>query len=157
MSGGSDSPAQTTQQQHPAKPQVRPQVRTQTKTQAKKQRKKDKARESRNQTQAQVWVEGLTDDGHTYYYNTITGGGDNLKNNFFFIQICIFILFGQTDSFQHGCGVMLSFILTTESRWDNPEGFQGDSLALAQLGQTEVNLYIFLVSVHFWYINFILN
>ncbi|XP_038576696.1 WW domain-binding protein 4 [Micropterus salmoides] len=95
--GGSDSPAQTTQQQHPAKPQVRPQVRTQTKTQAKKQRKKDKARESRNQTQAQVWVEGLTDDGHTYYYNTITG----------------------------------------ESRWDNPEGFQGDSLALAQLGQTE--------------------
>ncbi|XP_044043091.1 WW domain-binding protein 4 [Siniperca chuatsi] len=85
-SAGSSSPAQTTTQPQPlAKPQ------------AKKQHKKEKASKSRNQTQAQVWVEGQTDDGHTYYYNTITG----------------------------------------ESRWENPEGFQEESLASAQPRQTE--------------------
>lgn len=28
----------------------------------------------RQQSQAPVWVEIKTDDGHTYYYNSVTGG-----------------------------------------------------------------------------------
>lgn len=28
----------------------------------------------RHHSQAPVWVEGKTDDGHTYYYNSVTGG-----------------------------------------------------------------------------------
>ncbi|XP_070786806.1 WW domain-binding protein 4 [Enoplosus armatus] len=101
-SAGSSSPAQTTQPQPQAKPQPQPQARPQPQPQArpqpKKQKKKEKAgNKSRNQPQAPVWVKGQTDDGHTYYYNTITG----------------------------------------ESRWENPEGFKGESSASAQPAQTE--------------------
>lgn len=61
---GLSSPEQTT-----ARPQV--QVKPQPK---KPQKKAAKASgKVRQQTEEQVWVEGLTDDGHTYYYNTITG------------------------------------------------------------------------------------
>lgn len=61
-------PVQTTT----AKPQPQPQP--QAKPQAKKQQKKEKAsKKPRDQTEAQVWVEGQTDDGHIYYYNTVTG------------------------------------------------------------------------------------
>lgn len=62
---GSGSPAQTTAQPQP-----------QTKQQPKKQqKKKEKAsKKSTQQREMQVWVEGQTDDGHTYYYNTVTGG-----------------------------------------------------------------------------------
>nr|XP_046238551.1 WW domain-binding protein 4 [Scatophagus argus] len=64
---GSVSPTQTTTQ---PQPQAKPQV----KQQAKKQQKKGKtSKKPRDQTEVQVWVEGQTDDGHTYYYNTITG------------------------------------------------------------------------------------
>uniref|UniRef100_A0A4W6DL59 WW domain binding protein 4 n=1 Tax=Lates calcarifer TaxID=8187 RepID=A0A4W6DL59_LATCA len=65
--GGSSSPVQTTT----PTPRPQPQVKSQPK---KQQKKAGKA--SRNftvQTETQVWVEGQTDDGHTYYYNTITG------------------------------------------------------------------------------------
>lgn len=65
---GSSSPVQTTT----PTPRPQPQVKSQPK---KQQKKAGKA--SRNftvQTETQVWVEGQTDDGHTYYYNTITGG-----------------------------------------------------------------------------------
>lgn len=62
---GLSSPEQTT-----ARPQV--QVKPQPK---KPQKKAAKASgKVRQQTEEQVWVEGLTDDGHMYYYNTITGG-----------------------------------------------------------------------------------
>lgn len=34
-------------------------------------------------TETKVWVEGQTDDGHTYYYNTITGGRTTSRYNSF--------------------------------------------------------------------------
>ncbi|KAM6958242.1 WW domain-binding protein 4 [Tautogolabrus adspersus] len=46
----------------------------QAKPQPKKQQKKEKqSKMFRERNQAQVWVEGQSDDGHTYYYNTVTG------------------------------------------------------------------------------------
>lgn len=64
MESGSGSQAQTTEQpQHQAQPQTK-------KLQKKKERP---SKSSRQQTEAQAWVEGMTDDGHTYYYNTETG------------------------------------------------------------------------------------
>lgn len=66
------------------KPQVRPQVKPQGNPQAKQQSKKQQFKgrankKPREQTAAPVWVEGRSDDGSTYYYNTITGGEDRLK------------------------------------------------------------------------------
>uniref|UniRef100_A0A3Q3X6H4 WW domain-containing protein n=1 Tax=Mola mola TaxID=94237 RepID=A0A3Q3X6H4_MOLML len=56
------------------RPQVKPQVKPRNKPQAKRQPNKWKPRpKSMKQTEAQVWVEAQTDDGQTYYYNTITG------------------------------------------------------------------------------------
>ncbi|XP_038136855.1 WW domain-binding protein 4 [Cyprinodon tularosa] len=53
------------------KPLPKPQVIFQPKN---KQKKSGKAsRTSKEPTPVQVWVEGQTDDGHTYYYNTVTG------------------------------------------------------------------------------------
>lgn len=74
---GSVSPVQaTTQPQR----QVNPQVRPQAKPKAKKQQHKAKtSQKSRGRRDAQVWVEGRTGEGHTYYYNTLTGGRDYLK------------------------------------------------------------------------------
>ncbi|XP_026158046.1 WW domain-binding protein 4 [Mastacembelus armatus] len=90
-SSGSSSPAQPTQPQPPAKSQPKPQPK-------KKPKKEKKAsKESMVHAEMQDWVEGQTDDGHTYYYNTIT----------------------------------------RESQWEKPEGFQGDSLASAESGQSE--------------------
>ncbi len=67
-------PAETTTQ---PQPKVRPQV----KPQAKHEKKKEKAnKKPRAQTEVQVWVEGLTDDGNMYYYNTVTGGEDTRKS-----------------------------------------------------------------------------
>lgn len=60
-------------------PQVKPQAKPQAKPKAQKHPKKMKGgQKPRYQTETQVWVEGQTDDGHTYYYNTITGGGGRL-------------------------------------------------------------------------------
>ncbi|XP_042369032.1 WW domain-binding protein 4 [Plectropomus leopardus] len=63
-------PVETTTTQPRPQPQVQPQP--------KKHQKKEKVpkmpREQKEaQTQVQVWVEGQTEDGHTYYYNTKTG------------------------------------------------------------------------------------
>uniref|UniRef100_A0A1A8GL03 WW domain binding protein 4 n=1 Tax=Nothobranchius korthausae TaxID=1143690 RepID=A0A1A8GL03_9TELE len=73
---GKSSPVRTTPQpqlQVRIQPQVR--IEPQGKSQANKQQKKrgKASRKPRAPTQTQVWVEGLTDDGHTYYYNTTTG------------------------------------------------------------------------------------
>ncbi|XP_026219565.1 WW domain-binding protein 4 [Anabas testudineus] len=63
-STGSGSPEQTTVQ---PQPQIKPQPK-------KKQKKEGKAsKKSTHQREMQVWAEGQTDDGITYYYNTITG------------------------------------------------------------------------------------
>ncbi|KAM7375259.1 hypothetical protein PAMA_014381 [Pampus argenteus] len=70
MESGSGSQAQTTATTY-TQPQEQPRAQPQTK---KKQTKKWKpSKSSRNRTETKVWVEGKTDDGHTYYYNTITG------------------------------------------------------------------------------------
>ncbi|XP_037552478.1 WW domain-binding protein 4 [Nematolebias whitei] len=71
-SKGLSSPPRST-----PKPQPQPKVINQPKKQKKKAEKVSrKARESAAAAAAaatHVWVEGLTDDGHTYYYNTVTG------------------------------------------------------------------------------------
>lgn len=78
-------PAQTPAKPQPqVRPLVRPQVslssreQSQAKPQAKPNKKHNKKgrmnQRPRHQSQAPVWVEGKTDDGHTYYYNSVTGG-----------------------------------------------------------------------------------
>ncbi|XP_051562070.1 WW domain-binding protein 4 [Myxocyprinus asiaticus] len=66
----------------PVKPQTKPQSKPQTKPQTKPQHKaqrrefkvhKQTSSSNNNNNQGTVWVEGTTDDGHIYYYNTITG------------------------------------------------------------------------------------
>ncbi|KAM9766331.1 WW domain-binding protein 4 [Menidia menidia] len=79
-SEGLSSPVQATPR---PPPQVRPEVRVQAKPQArpqgkpqpkKQQKKGGKAgMKSREPPANQVWVEGLTEEGHTYYYNSSTG------------------------------------------------------------------------------------
>lgn len=55
-------------------PLVRPQKPPQAKKQEQKPKKAlKKSTQPRKQKQTAVWVEGKTDDGSTYYYNTITG------------------------------------------------------------------------------------
>ncbi|XP_029928890.1 WW domain-binding protein 4 [Myripristis murdjan] len=60
MESGSASQARPVAQVQPQAPK-----QEKTKTKAKKERNKP--------TQSEAWVEGQTDDGNTYYYNTITG------------------------------------------------------------------------------------
>ncbi|KAM3584984.1 uncharacterized protein V6R79_004394 [Siganus canaliculatus] len=78
---GISSPVQTASSLSQSKPLVQPLVKPQVKPQAKSQapkQQKGKARGGkkpmqRTQARAQVWVEGQTDDGNIYYYNTVTG------------------------------------------------------------------------------------
>lgn len=77
---GISSPVQTqpplTQPKPLVQPLVKPQVSSQVKSQPPKQQKKVKGGKKpsqRTRAQAQVWVEGQTDDGNIYYYNTVTG------------------------------------------------------------------------------------
>lgn len=37
-------------------------------------------------SQAAEWVEGVTEDGHTYYYNTQTGGKESLFSTYALFQ-----------------------------------------------------------------------
>ncbi|XP_012712089.1 WW domain-binding protein 4 isoform X2 [Fundulus heteroclitus] len=65
-SEGSSSPVRAAPQPKPP-PHVRAQHR-------KQQKKADKSsRKYKQPTETQFWVEGQTNDGHTYYYNTVTG------------------------------------------------------------------------------------
>ncbi|XP_056157376.1 WW domain-binding protein 4 [Lampris incognitus] len=66
-------------------------------SQKREEPKKKKQKKSVEPKEAETWLEGKTDDGHTYYYNSITG----------------------------------------ESRWEKPEGFQGESSGSIELGQSE--------------------
>lgn len=65
------------QPQPPARPII---IINKTRAQAKKQKKQEKENNKlRAQKEAQMWVEGRTEDGHTYYYNNVTGGEANWK------------------------------------------------------------------------------
>ncbi|XP_062236511.1 WW domain-binding protein 4 [Platichthys flesus] len=55
----------------PTTPQPKPVVICQTKKQYKKELKSNK--KSTKQRETQVWAEGRSEDGHTYYYNSVTG------------------------------------------------------------------------------------
>lgn len=98
---GLSSPAQTTAQPLPP---VKPVVvinkpRPQSKSQAKKLKKKEQARnKAREQARVQVWVEGHSDDGHVYYYNTITGESQWDKPEGFQRQASASGQLGQTES-----------------------------------------------------------
>lgn len=130
---GSGSPAQTVAQPQPQA--HRPQTK-------KPQTRKGKPIKSfRHQTEVQVWVEGKTDDGHTYYYNTITGGKGDLKTQQYSIKTHhipnIFPYFLVRFTLANGvlCCVCL---VTTDSQWEKPEGFQGESTDSAQSEHSEV-------------------
>ncbi|XP_072235361.1 WW domain-binding protein 4 [Leuresthes tenuis] len=80
-SEGSSSPAPAGPQPEPQvgpQPRVGPQLQVgpqpKVKAQPKKQQRKEQkaSRKFREQTGRQVWVEGLTDGGQTYFYNTLT-------------------------------------------------------------------------------------
>ncbi|XP_037332619.1 WW domain-binding protein 4 [Pungitius pungitius] len=59
------------QPQPPVKPPI---VINKTRHQAKIQKKQEKEKKKlRAQKEAQTWVEGRTEDGHAYYYNSLTG------------------------------------------------------------------------------------
>ncbi|XP_034470008.1 WW domain-binding protein 4 [Hippoglossus hippoglossus] len=55
----------------PTTPRPKPVVICQTKKQYKKELKSNK--KSAKQRETQVWAEGRSEDGHTYYYNSVTG------------------------------------------------------------------------------------
>lgn len=94
---GIESPAPTTTKPQPqvrplVTPQVKPQAKPQAKPKAQKHKKKMRvSQKSQHQTETRVWVEGQTDDGHTYYYNTVTGGGDRLFDMTNGCQRCFYI------------------------------------------------------------------
>uniref|UniRef100_A0A8D3AYP0 WW domain-binding protein 4 n=1 Tax=Scophthalmus maximus TaxID=52904 RepID=A0A8D3AYP0_SCOMX len=67
---GLSSPVPTAAIPH-RQPQVQPQVKPQSR---KQQKKKEKGiKKATKQTETPVWVEGQTEEGHTYFYNAVTG------------------------------------------------------------------------------------
>lgn len=65
----------TAQSQPQVRPTVQPQPQLNKVKQQKPQQKKGKTKQKpREHRPVQVWVEGQTEEGHIYYYNTLTGG-----------------------------------------------------------------------------------
>lgn len=63
-------------------PQVRPTVQPPPRLNKVKQPQQKKGKTNQKPRQhrpVQVWVEGQTEEGHVYYYNSLTGGTDDLK------------------------------------------------------------------------------
>lgn len=119
------------------KPQGKPQVKHHPKPYQKKQQKKgEKSRKTfTEKREMEVWVEGQTDDGHTYYYNTTTGGKEpsvRMRFSHTFLCFCTNQLFSTL--------LLFHFI---ESQWEKPMNFQGESLASEPPVQTEVNILFF--------------
>lgn len=117
---GLRSQAQTTAPAHPqtqarppiqARPQVQPQPQVKPKVKRKQKKEQRPSKKTSCPAAAESWVEGRTGDGHTYYYNTITGGEDILKNSSFLnrhftetimyrtFSHCIWILLGCSETF----------------------------------------------------------
>ncbi|XP_022065755.1 WW domain-binding protein 4 [Acanthochromis polyacanthus] len=126
-SEGSSSPVQATPQ---PKPQPKPQLKPQPK---KRQKKEAKAKKKpREQMEMQVWVEGLSDDGHTYYYNTVTGESQWEKPQGFQGQSSASVQSEQPGS-SSGCAWMeavspdgFTYYYNTEtgeSSWEKPADF----------------------------------
>ncbi|XP_029376102.1 WW domain-binding protein 4 [Echeneis naucrates] len=126
---GISSPAQTASTVQPQpKPQPQPQVKSKPKKQKNKAEKASK--KFTEQPETQVWVEGQTDDGQTYYYNTITG--ESQWENPQGLQGESSAQSGQTENFS-GCPWMEAIspdgytyyynTETGESSWEKPENF----------------------------------
>lgn len=69
----------TAQSQPQVRPTVQPQPQTTKKVKQPQQKKGKTNQKPRAHRPVQVWVEGQTEEGHIYYYNTLTGGADYLK------------------------------------------------------------------------------
>ncbi|KAK2917492.1 WW domain-binding protein 4 [Channa argus] len=126
-STGSGSPPQTTAQ---AQPQAQPHAKPQSRKQQKKEKKAKNKPTHREETQ--VWVEGQTDDGKTYYYNTITGESQWRKPVGFQEEGLASARSAETESFS-GCPWIEAFSPdgyvyyyntdTGESSWERPADF----------------------------------
>ncbi|XP_069567927.1 WW domain-binding protein 4 [Brachyistius frenatus] len=113
----------------PTKPKPRPQPQAQ--PQPKKRQKKEQKvnKRPREQRNMQVWVEGRSDDGHVYFYNTITGESQWSQPEVFHGASSASAQSEQTNS-SPGCAWMEAVspdgftyyynTVTGESSWKNP-------------------------------------